>query len=1228
MRDTLPEGRLLDLLARWDEARKEGQELDIEQLAGDTPQLVEELRRRIAQLRGLDPFEPSSTDPGPSAVGRGQAPRQVTDQTLGRYDVLGEIASGGMGVVLRAYDRQLHREVALKLMHREREADPAMRLRFVEEAQLTGQLQHPGVPPVFERGELDDGRPYYTMKVVKGRTLGELLAPDPQDDESERAAGHRPDPARLLSIFEAICQAVAYAHGKGIIHRDLKPSNVMVGAFGEVQVMDWGLAKVLGAVRNDEVAGSVVRTVRTESSDSPVYTGTVGTPAYMPLEQAQGLTDHVDTRADVFALGAILCKILTGAPAYTGRTPDEVLRKALRGDLADAYARLGDCGADAELITLTRQCLAAEPLDRPEDAGAVAARVGDYQDSVARRLKEQELARAAAEARAGEATKRAAVERSRRRRTVALAAATVGLIALAVGGWVYLARQRAARQLATSRAVDEALARADLARGRAQGLDDPAAEVAAWKEGLVHAQRADDALRGGEPSPGERARVDATLAGLAHSLEGALLREREAETEQRLVARLEEVRGLRAEHMDPSRTDREYATAFREAGLDPDAADPEEAAAWIAGRRYADEIIAALDDMTAIRRWHLKKGPDDTSWQRPHAIATKSDRDPWRAEVRACFGLPREEVGDFLKAKAADRENLARSHLTSLLLLTALLRGSGDKEAGREVLDVAWAKGRGDFWVNFEMSTTYWDPRDLRYTSPSEACRFLTAAVAIRPRSHAALNNLGNALRELGRFDAAIAAFEEAIRLKPDLAEAHSNLASVLSARGDYDQALLALRRSLEIDPKNPVALANLGDVLRSLGRPHEAIDACRESIKVDPNYYGARVNLGDALVDVGRPDEAAAEFQTALALKPDDHHAHTGLGMAWDALGRLDDAAAEYRRAIELQPDYHFAHSNLGNVLNEQGKHDEAIVECRRAIELDPGQHLAHVNLGNAFLALGRPDEAIAEYREAIRLRPQHGLAHFDLGLALRQKGETDQAMAEYREAILLAPESPEAYCNLGLMLGGQGHYDEAVEVLRKAHELGRRRPNWRHPTAEWLARAERMAALAGRLPRIPQGEEPVRDGAERLLVAKICQDTGRHAAAARFFGEVLDADPALAADLRAGHRYNAACSAALAGCGQGKDDPPPDADARARLRARALDWLKADLDSWEHIAASAEGPARVSIIGMLNHWMDDADLAGVRNDGALGRLPREEQETWRALWARVAALRERLTK
>src|SRR5262249_54723438 len=236
------------------------------------------------------------------------APTEATPtKQVGRYPVLGEIGRGGMGTVLLSRDPELGRDLALKVMLGDCAGRPAVVQRFCEEAQVGGQLQHPGMVPVYELGRADDGRPYFTMKLVKGDTLARLL--------KERASPAQDRP-RFMKIFEQVCQAVAYAHSQRVIHRDLKPHNIMVGAFGEVQVMDWGLAKVLasggscvtpvdaptGGSRPPLAGSSVVKLSRTHSGTTETQEGDVlGTPAYMPPEQALGEIDRLDERADVFS---------------------------------------------------------------------------------------------------------------------------------------------------------------------------------------------------------------------------------------------------------------------------------------------------------------------------------------------------------------------------------------------------------------------------------------------------------------------------------------------------------------------------------------------------------------------------------------------------------------------------------------------------------------------------------------------------------------------------------------------------------------------------------------------------------------------------------------------------------------------------------------------------------------------------------------------------------------
>ncbi len=276
----------------------------------------------------------------PQPAGEAEAAPSTPSGTAGRNLLYGEIARGGMGAVLRGRDPDLGRDLAVKVLLEAHHGRPELVRRFLEEAQIAGQLQHPGVVPVHEQGRFPDDRPFFTMKLVKGETLAHFLG---------KRSNVQDDLTRYLTIFEQVCQTMAYAHARRVVHRDLKPANVMVGGFGEVQVMDWGLAKVLpqgGAAEKPtpvpEGGPTVIHTARSASATDESQAGSVlGTPAYMPPEQANGEVERVDERADVFGLGAILCTILTGQPPYRGRDGGEIHRKAMRGDLADAFRPAG-----------------------------------------------------------------------------------------------------------------------------------------------------------------------------------------------------------------------------------------------------------------------------------------------------------------------------------------------------------------------------------------------------------------------------------------------------------------------------------------------------------------------------------------------------------------------------------------------------------------------------------------------------------------------------------------------------------------------------------------------------------------------------------------------------------------------------------------------------------------------------------------------------------------------
>ncbi|MCA8943183.1 MAG: serine/threonine protein kinase, partial [Planctomycetes bacterium] len=354
---------------------------------------------------------------------------------VGRYPVVSCVGRGGVGVVYRVEDPELGREVAVKVLRSKFRADSELVTRFREEARLCGRLTHPAIVTVHEIGELDDGTPYFAMRLVDGVTLASML-----DPTLGRAPTHE-----LIEVFGDICQAIAYVHDAGVVHGDLKPQNVMVGAFHEVQIMDWGFAF--------ESARSTADVTQSRPKSG-------GTPAYMAPEQSRGSSIEITERTDVFGLGAILCEILTGTPPYVGELREEVYLSAARGWQDEAVARLEACGADPRLVGLARRCLDPDPENRPANASLVALEVARYRAELEERARLLEIEAVEAKATATHA-------RRSRRLTVALAVVVV--VAILVAGMVafFVQSDAAERRLETQRIVDAALAEAAAERSAA-----------------------------------------------------------------------------------------------------------------------------------------------------------------------------------------------------------------------------------------------------------------------------------------------------------------------------------------------------------------------------------------------------------------------------------------------------------------------------------------------------------------------------------------------------------------------------------------------------------------------------------------------------------------------------------------------------------------------------------------------------------------------------------------
>jgi serine/threonine-protein kinase len=984
------------------------------------------------------------------------------------HELSEQLGAGGMGEVYRLRDPALERDLAVKVMRAELRADADAERRFLREARLTGALQHPGIVPIHNLGRLADGRLCYTMKLVRGQTLADILK------DAASAAERLPS---LLAIFEKVCQAVAYAHSKGVIHRDLKPSNVMVGKFGEVQVMDWGLAKVLShdddATKPEAVVQEVGTMIHTEPARTPAElsrTGAaMGTPSYMPPEQAMGERALVDERADVFALGAILCEALTGWPPYRGGNKEEVLRRARRGDLAEALGRLQQCGADTALLQLCRECLAAEREGRPRHAGVVAERVAAYQAEVQERLRRAELERAQAEVRSRE-------ERKRRRLWAALTAAV--LLLLTAGGAAAWWRQRQIEK--ADMAVSNGLAQAELLaeQARAEPL-----QVDKYYQALEVARAAAKLAETGSAEARRRAE---TLAAQLEVEEQAAVKDRE------LLAALLDVyapregpkyksdaKGMAMTAMAEPAADEQFAAAFRRWGVDVDGAEPGAAAALLKARppQVVTEVIAALDQWASERR---RQGKSKEQWQRLADLTALLDDDP---------GSKRRDL----------REILARGRLPlerALAVLSAALR-----------------------------------PVPVPFEVPLEQDRMR--------------------LRQLAeQTDAAV---EPILGLL--------TLVRALGAAGDEVRAEQVLRAAIRARPREVVLYHTLGQLLASWQPPRwgEAVE-CYQAARVASPDLG--VNLATALLNSGRDREGLAVLARLVAESPNNPYLHFQQAYALYAKGRLDEAMAEYRRAIALDPKDAKAHNNLGLALHNKGQ----------------------------------LEEAVAEYQKAIALDPKHATAHGAMGQALLQ----------------------------------QGRYAAARESTRRALELLPPDARLRRIVQQQLQQCDRLLALDQKLPAILTGEMSPANAGEAVSFAQMCQQPykKRYAASARLYADAFGTDPKLAADLKQQHRFNAACSAALAAAGQGEDARSLPDRVMAMFRRWALGWLRDDLAAYTKLAEKNDPKVNQSIQQTLAHWRRDPDLASVRDPLALDRLSDNERAAWQALWRDVDELAKRVAK
>jgi tetratricopeptide (TPR) repeat protein len=821
----------------------------------------------------------------------------------------------------------------------------------------------------------------------------------------------------------------------------------------------------------------------------------------MAPEQARGEVASVDERADVFALGSILCEILTGRPAFTGPDSLTILRRASRGETADALGRVAGCGADPELVGLTADCLAAESSGRPRDASTVSGRMTAYLAGVQERLHAAELAHAAEAARAEEARRTALAERRSRHFQAGLAASILALTiagGLGLGYWLQQRQAHAAR-------IDRLLAEARLLRDQARTAP---LDLAAW-------EKARDVVGRAEADAG---RVDA-LEPLRHDVDRGLA---DARADRKLLDELVDIRGAKADDPDGSATDAAYAEAFRAAGIDADARPPAEVGAAIAARPapvasaiaarpapVASAMVAALDDWTAVRR---EREPGKDGWGRLIAAARAADTDPVREGLRSALLVPDRAARLARLRPLAAKADPVTWAPTTLLLLGESLADAGGLDEGIAVLRRATVRNPGDALIYYALGRRLEAARPRR---TDEVIRAYSVARAIRPELSS--HHLAHALREFDRDEEAEAVFRDLVARGPGdpnhlacFGELLRRCGRAAEAPAVFDRAAEAAREALRLRPAHFKTYNTLGRALYGLKRYDEAIAAYREALRLKPNERD-RSNIGLILRDQGKLDEAAAELREALRLNPGFAECHAELALVLQAQDKPDEAAAEFGEAIRLAPDVGRFHSDLGLILLDQGKPDAALAAYREAARLNPDNPATHGDVAIALNLAGKPEEALAECREIIRANPRLGIGYFALATVLKAQGKAEQAVAEYREAIRLGTGTPARdHYELGRALHEFGRTDEAAAEYREAIRLdpGLANPHLGLTTCHLAAgRLDEAMASAREGVRLAPGRAQFRYNLGNALEA-----LGRHEEAEAAYREAIRIDPGYA--------------------------------------------------------------------------------------------------------------------
>jgi tetratricopeptide (TPR) repeat protein/tRNA A-37 threonylcarbamoyl transferase component Bud32 len=925
----------------------------------------EDVQATVDRMVPTPEGDPDATDCEPPSAGAGAAGL--------RYRILRAHDEGGLGKVSVAHDEELHREVALKEIRERYADDPHLRRRFVQEGEITGALEHPGIVPVYGLGRHADGRPYYAMRFIRGESLKQAVERFHKADVPGRDPGERNLALRqLLSQFVVVCKTIGFAHDRGIIHRDLKPANIMLGKYGETLVVDWGLAKAVGRPESGRDGSEFTVRPSQGAGVEPTAGGAViGSPPYMSPEQAAGRVDQMGPASDIFGLGATLYAVLTGLAPYGGNDPGEVVEKARKG--AFPAPRRVKPGLARGLEAICLKAMAFQPGARYPQALDLGADIETWlADEPVKVYREPVLVRLQR-------------WRQRHRGLVAGLAAAVLVVLVGAGAFGWYFQQEQARQgadrarrnqekaLRLARVEGDAAAALRQATGlatKALALTD---QPPRWKSTLAEARNALGLAQ--TLLAKERDAASLVLWQRLRRLQARLAAD---ERDRVLVARVEEIR-LEGSQLDEKaerlQGRKEIYPKLRAAltayGLPVGRLAPEAAAARLRGRPKV--VLPHLLGALYFAWSHAPRRPTKSlRWL--EAVTRAADGDPWRKRVLWALAREPGRLNQLVREKAVDRQPAA--------FLVALEASFPRGAAGSKLALLRRARHAhsGDFWVNYSLAWALIESQPPQFR---EAVRYYTVAEGLRPGNPAVNNNLGLALKAQNDLRGAVRAFRRAINANPKYAKAYFNLGLTLYSQKDLGGAEEAFRRAIKINPRNAQA------------------------------HYA----LGNTLYDQKDLGGAVQEYRRALKINPQDSEAYNNLGNALKAQKDLAGAERAYLRATQSNPKNALAFHNLGNALYLQQDLGGAERAYRRALKINPRFAMAHINLGLCFHTQARFAQALASLEKGHKFLPP-----------------SDTRFAQLRQIIRRCRRLAQLEDKLPAVLSGQEQLQSAPEQLEYA--------------------------------------------------------------------------------------------------------------------------------------------------------------------------------------------------